>query len=225
MPYLALCVEGTKGAGKTTTIEKLALRLAQEGFEVERCAPFTAANEMARTKGFASAREMIGASKQDNQAEIDFICSMIAEAQQAARQKAQTGTKPVVLLIDRGWMTILPHLLGGRWRAEEGANSEEIHKIWNQVLAEAPATVFLHASFEITRQRRARPDLVGGLDTDEKLYRDVKERRAFAKAYSDKIVLSFDMGVVPQEEVVAALADYVRANITKKFCVEETPAP
>jgi thymidylate kinase len=220
MSYFTLCVEGTKGAGKTTTIEKLAQRLTQSGFDVERCAPFAAANDFAKARGFTGAVQMIGASKRDNRDEIDFILSTIAQARERAARKAETGTAQVVLIVDRGWMTILPHLFGGRWHAEDRADSGEIRAIWNQVLAEAPATVFLHASYEVTKKRCANIAATSGLDTDEKLRGDVEERVAFAKAHGDKIVLSFDTGEIPQDRVVSDIADYVRRS-----CAGEQPAP
>lgn len=213
MTLFTLCIEGTKGAGKSTTIKRLAQRLEQTGFFVEVSAPFTAANAFAVTKGFSGAAEWISASAHDNRLEIDFIRAAMAEAKARAATKAATEGKPVVLIYDRGWMTIRPHLFGGRWCVEEGADNEAIRRLWDQVLAEAPPTVFLHASFEITRQRRSRPDRVGKLDTDEKLREDVEGRAASARACGKKIVLSFDTGETAQDEIVAAIADYIGTRI------------
>jgi len=215
MAFFDLCIEGTKGAGKTTTIAGLTERLVRSGCEVITCAPFAEANRLAQSKGYASAKEMISASKSENQAEIAFILETMAQAKISALQKAAAQDQPVILIYDRGWMTVRPHLFGGRWYAEDRAASDTITKTWSDVLEAAPPTAFLHASYEVTKERRPVPDTLGGLDTDEKLRQDVEGRRTFAQTHSDKITFSFNSGEISQDQIITRLAKYICARVDR----------
>lgn len=222
MGMMTLCMEGSKGAGKTTTLGKLAERLTQQGVLVEICAPFAAANGFAQSQGYAGAVQMIAASKAANQLEIEFILNHMALAAEQAQGKAAQTDKPLVLLYDRGWMTLFPHLAGGKWCAEVGNGDPEIRQLWRRILDEAPPTMFLHACFEITKQRRPERDVASGVESEEQLRGDITWRIAFADAHADKIALRFDTGEVPQEQVVASIYDYIATRLPISHC--QTPS-
>lgn len=213
MTLLTVCLEGTKGAGKTTTITLLKQALEDQGVQVTVFAPFQAANAFAETQGFAGAVPMINASVQDNMTEIEFLRHSSRQAIEAAQAAADKSGRPSVLLFDRGWVTMQPHLYGGAWKRSLGADSPAIDAIWQQVLAEAPVTYFLQAHPSVTRQRRPALDAVSGLETDEKFLADYNGRMAMAKRYADKIALMVDTGTMPQTKVVKALTNDVRSRL------------
>lgn len=216
-----LVIEGSKGAGKSTTIEKLASALGQNGIGVATCAPFAAANLYAQRRGFASAVAMISASCAANREEIEFIGLTMKDALQNAVQQAEQDQKPSVLIYDRGWMTLRPHLFGGYWFAHHPEDHAAIEDRWQGILASAPPTVFLHAGIEVTRARRSLANPLeaarleeSGLAQDKLLRMDIEGRRALAAQHSDKIALSFDTGVVAQDEVVAAILAHIHKQMS-----------
>jgi thymidylate kinase len=217
MQYLALCVEGVKGGGKSTSIALLTEKLKAEGVTVEVFAPFVAVNKYAQSRGFPGAVQMINASKTANQEEVSFILTCIRDAEKAARERAiaraaAAGGGKTVFILDRGWMTIHPHLYGGRWYAEDKDDLKEIDSVWRSVLSEAPPTFFLHAAFDVVKKRRQNLDDISGLETDEKLHQDIEKRVRLAQSHPDKVVKMFDTGVTPQPEVVDSMHAYITSR-------------
>jgi thymidylate kinase len=184
---LHICVEGTKGAGKTTTIAAVRTALEAEGWAVELSALFHDGNAWAVTQGFAGGVPMIEASAASNRAMVAWLKARMRAVREGFFAQHQWRQRPAVLISDRGWVTFHAYLYEGRWAEEPGA-LEEINAIWDEVLREAPPTFFVHTRPEVTLRRRAgQLDAVSGLQTDARLTRDYERRMNLARLHGDRI--------------------------------------
>ena len=210
MNFISVCVEGTKGAGKTSTVSLVADSLACRGIEVTIFEPFRAANAFAQENGFDGAWAMANASKYDNKREILFLMSGIDAARTRAEVRARTTNKPVVLILDRGWMTINMHLYEGEWARWHGsAAMREIDSIWAQVLIGSERTVFLFTSPRVTSQRKGFLGATTGLETEQKLTQDYAKRMELCNMHRQKIALCLDTENIEQAFVVRSVENYI----------------
>jgi thymidylate kinase len=180
---LHICVEGTKGAGKTTTIAGVRSALEAEGWAVELSAVFHDGNAWAVTQGFAGGVPMIEASASSNRAIVHWLKARMRAVREGFFAQHQWRQRPAVLISDRGWVTFHAYLYDGRWAEEPGARSE-IGACWEDLLREAPPTFFVHTRPEVTLRRRAgQLDAVSGLQTDARVTADYERRMKLARAH------------------------------------------
>jgi len=180
---LHICVEGTKGAGKTTTIAAVRAALEAEGWAVEHSAIFHDCNAWAVTQGFPGGVPMIEASAASNRAMVTWLKARMRAVREGFFSQHQWRQRPAVLISDRGWVTFHAYLYDGKWAEEPGALTE-INALWDQVLREAPPTFFVHTRPEVTLRRRAgQLDAVSGLQTDARLTRDYERRMKLARLH------------------------------------------
>jgi thymidylate kinase len=184
---LHICVEGTKGAGKTTTIAAVRSSLEAKGWAVALSAVFHDGNAWAVTQGFAGGVPMIEAGAAENRAMVDWLEVRMRAVRDDFFAMHQWRERPSVLISDRGWVTFHAYLYDGRWAQEPGALAE-IDARWAQVLREAPPTFFVHTRPEVTLRRRAgQLDAVSGLQTDARLTRDYERRMNLARVHGDRL--------------------------------------
>jgi thymidylate kinase len=184
---LHICVEGTKGAGKTTTIAAVRAALEAEGWAVELSAIFQDCNAWAVTQGFPGGVPMIEANAASNRAMVAWLRARLHAVRDGFFAQHQWRQRPAVLISDRGWITFHAYLYDGKW-AEERSALPEINAIWDEVLREAPPTFFVHTRPEVTLRRRAgQLDAVSGLQTDARLFRDYERRLKLARLHAAQI--------------------------------------
>lgn len=184
---LHICVEGTKGAGKTTTINTVKATLEAEGWTVALHAVFHEGNAWAVTQGFAGGVPMIEAGAAENRAMVGWLRARMREVRDGFLARHPGGERPAVLISDRGWVTLHAYLYDGQWVRQPGALAE-VDACWEEVLREAPPTFFVHTRPEVTLRRRAgQLDAVSGLQTDERLTRDYERRMRLARAHGERI--------------------------------------
>ncbi len=189
---LHICVEGTKGAGKTTTIGAVRSSLEAEGWAVAVNAVFHDGNAWAVTQGFPGGVPMIEAGAEENRAMVHWLKARMRAVRDAFFAEHQGRGRPAVLISDRGWVTFHAYLYDGRWAEQPGARTE-IDALWNEVLREAPPTFFVHTRPEVTLRRRAgQLDAVSGLQTDTRLTRDYERRMNLARLHGDRLAGSWE---------------------------------
>ncbi|HEX8699894.1 MAG TPA: hypothetical protein VF815_13710 [Myxococcaceae bacterium] len=184
---LHICVEGTKGAGKTTTIAAVRKALEAEGWAVELSAVFQDGNAWAVTQGYPGGVPMIEANASSNRAMVAWLKARMKAVREGFFEQHQWRQRPAVMISDRGWITFHAYLYDGRWAEEPGA-LPELNALWEEVLREAPPTFFVHTRPEVTLRRRAgQLDAVSGLQTDARLVRDYERRMKLARAHGVKL--------------------------------------
>jgi hypothetical protein len=184
---LHVCVEGTKGAGKTTTIAAVRSSLEAEGWDVELHAVFHEGNAWAVTQGFAGGVPMIEAGAAENRAMVDWLEARMRAVRDDFFARHRGREFRAVLISDRGWVTFHAYLYEGRWAEEPGAVAV-IDARWDAVVREAPPTFFVHTRPEVTLRRRAgQLDAVSGLQTDARLTHDYARRMTLARVHADRL--------------------------------------
>lgn len=185
---VSLCFEGTKGAGKTTTIRAVREHLLERGWIVEVVEVFARANEHARELGYAGAVPMY-ADPDGHRAIVEFEAATRDAGAPAlrARLERERGRRGV-LVFDRGWITFHTHVFAG---ACEDAAWREAH--WRRALATAPPTLFIHTRPEETMRRRAgQLDAVSGLADAERVRADWKVRLEMVAAHPELVLASIE---------------------------------
>jgi thymidylate kinase len=184
---LHVCVEGTKGAGKTTTINSVRSSLEAAGWVVTLSAVFHDGNAWAVTQGFAGGVPMIEAGADENRAMVTWLRARMRAVRDDFFAQHEGSERPAVLISDRGWVTFHAYLYDGRWAEEPGARAT-LDAHWAEVLREAPPTFFVHTRPEVTLRRRAgQLDAVSGLQTDARLVRDYERRLSLARTHADRL--------------------------------------
>lgn len=169
---IPLCVEGTKGAGKSSTIRQIRRHLEARGWIVEVVEVFARANEHARSLGFAGAVPML-ADPDAHRAVVDFEAAVRDAGEVALRarlreEKARRG----VLIQDRGWLTFHTHVFDGAYPDEAWKRAH-----WARAIETAPPTLFIHTRPEVTMTRRAgQLDAVSGLPDEAAVRADWAKR-------------------------------------------------
>ncbi len=187
-----LCVEGTKGAGKTTTIAAVRERLGAQGWTVEVYAPFHAGNEWARAQDHEGGVPMMESSPEANRAMVAWLTDAMRAQRERFLAAHGASERPALLIFDRGWITLHAYLYEGAW-ARLARERDAIDALWNAALAEAPPTFFIHTKPEVTLRRRAGAlDAVSGLQTDARLKSDYERRMALAREHPDRIVRAWE---------------------------------
>ena len=194
MTIAHLCIEGTKGAGKTTTIAATRERLEAQGCVVAVHALFHEANAWAKQQGFDGGVPMMESAAEPNRAVVRWLIERERAARDAFARAHGESAQRAVLLSDRGWITLHAYLFEGAWAREPGA-ADEIDERWREALGAAPATVFIHTRPEVTAQRRAGAlDAVSGLQSEQRLRADYERRMALSRAHADKLVGQWETG-------------------------------
>jgi thymidylate kinase len=189
---LHICVEGTKGAGKTTTIAAVRSALEAKGWTVEVNAVFHDGNAWAVTQGFAGGVPMIETGAAENRAMVHWLRERMRSVRGGFLAQQAGSGRPALLISDRGWVTLHAYLYDGRWAQEPGTLAE-LDALWHEVLLEAPPTFFIHTRPEVTLRRRAgQLDAVSGLQTDTRLTRDYERRMNLARTHGDRLAGSWE---------------------------------
>ncbi|MFO0562054.1 MAG: hypothetical protein U0269_28835 [Polyangiales bacterium] len=204
-----LCIEGTKGAGKTTTIESVRSKLAEAGWVVESHALFHEGNSWAKEQGYEGGVPMMESGREANERIVRWLIVREAFVREAFFARYGAGDQRALLLSDRGWITLHAYLYEGAWAKAPGALSE-IDAVWGECVKRAPRTVFIHTRPEVTAERRRGAlDAVSGLQTDARLRADYERRMRVARECSERVTASWETGVGPfvdlGPEVVALL--------------------
>ncbi len=185
---IAICIEGTKGAGKSTTIAAIAEHLKTRGWMVKVVAPFALANEHASTLGWQGAVPMF-ATRLSHRAIVEFEVEVMSSAETAfAEELTSEGANRGVLIFDRGWLTFHAHVFDGAETDPEWRSS-----LWETALATAPPTLFIHTDPAVTkRRRRGELDAVSGLDGEGFPEKDWRKRLDMAVQYNTKLIGSIE---------------------------------
>ncbi|MEM9070486.1 MAG: hypothetical protein AAGE52_18415 [Myxococcota bacterium] len=181
-----VCIEGTKGAGKSTTIARVHKTLQARGWRTKIVAPFALANAHAQTLGYPGAVPMF-ATPETHRATVEFEAEILHGSVDAFRAELGADER-AALIFDRGWITFHAHVHDG---ACDDCDWREAH--WKRALGSAPPTVFIHTRPEVTLRRRAGElDEVSGLQSIERVRADWVKRTAMAAAHPDRIALSIE---------------------------------
>jgi hypothetical protein len=210
---VVVCVEGTKGAGKTSTIASARALLEAEGWAVTPHAVFHEGNAWAVEQGFSGGVPMIEAGAEENRAMVAWLVARIRSFRADFLARHRDAGQPALLLADRGWVTLHAYLHDGRWASEPGASGalEAIEAQWQEILREAPPTFFIHTRPELSARRRAgQLDAVSGLQSDERLTRDYTRRMRLAREHGDRLAASWETGDGPFVDLGPAMAEIVR---------------
>jgi thymidylate kinase len=205
-----LCVEGTKGAGKSTTIASVRQALEAEGWVVETHALFHDGNAWAREQGFEGGVPMMESTAEAN----ERIARWLVAREDAVREdffaRHQGRAQSALLLSDRGWITLHAYLYEGAW-AREPSRRPEIDALWAERVRRAPTTVFIHTPPEVTAARRKGAlDAVSGLQSDARLRADYERRMRLALAHADRVARRWETGVGPFVDLAPAVLALVR---------------
>jgi len=218
---LHVCVEGTKGAGKTTTIAAVRSSLEAEGWAVSLSAVFHEGNAWAVSQGFAGGVPMIEAGAAENRAMVDWLRARMRAVRDDFFAQHSGSGRPAVLISDRGWITLHAYLYEGRWAEEPGALAA-IDACWEEVLREAPPTFFVHTRPEVTLRRRAgQLDAVSGLQTDARVSHDYERRMNLARVHRDRITGMWETTEGPFVDLAPRVILALRAGASHPL----TPAP
>jgi hypothetical protein len=206
-----VCVEGTKGAGKTTTIAAVRAQLESEGWAVEQHALFHEGNAWAGEQGFSGGVPMIEAGPAENQAMVRWLLDRARAVRADFFVRHRGGDRPALLISDRGWVTLHAYLYDGRWTSEPGA-LPGIEACWREILGEAPPTFFIHTRPEVTARRRGgQLDAVSGLQTNERLERDYARRMSLSRLHRDLLVASWETTEGPFVDLAPSMIDVLHA--------------
>jgi thymidylate kinase len=197
-PYHIIVICGTKGAGKTTTINKLQTKLEGLGHYVELHAPFAEANRI-----FAQQNGSFGmfTHSSGTAIEADNTLHNIVESAVLGFIKnlhsADQGSG--VLLFDRGWLTALASLDD----AHESLTFKQRQRLWkHHWLEHVYPTVFVEAEPEITKARRqGQLDLKSGLPTEESVVRDYYRRKNLLIQFKDWVIKHFDTSLLKGDDI------------------------
>lgn len=192
-----VCIEGTKGAGKSTTIESVRSKLVDAGWVVEVHALFHEGNSWAKEQGFEGGVPMMESGREANERIVRWLIAReIAVREDFFARHGSLGHR-ALLLSDRGWITLHAYLHEGAWAKEPGALGA-IDGLWRECVERAPKTVFIHTRPEVTAERRKGAlDAVSGLQTDERLRADYERRMRVAREHRDRVSASWETGVGP----------------------------
>ncbi len=211
MSAVHLCVEGTKGAGKTTTIQGVTERLRAEGWTVRTHALFHDGNDWATTQGFAGGVPMMESAPEPNERIVRWLLAREAAVREAFFREFSGDPNPALLVSDRGWITLHAYLYEGAWARVPHA-VEAIDALWFACIRDAPPTVFIHTPPEVSAARRQGAlDAVSGLQTDQRLRDDYDRRIRVAQAHPEKILDAWETGTGPFVDLAPRVADRVRA--------------
>ena len=126
-----LCIEGTKGAGKTTTISNIKAHLERKGYVVTVKAPFYDVRvELKRLTGYDNTFP----ASLDTQAAA--LCNNLLISQ--IKQDIAMQAPDEILIFDRGWLTGFTTVLGSVLSAKD---KNKALKEWEKLLL---PTVFIH---------------------------------------------------------------------------------
>ncbi len=214
-----ICIEGTKGAGKSTTTRALIQRLEAKGWLVESFAPYgpeSPAQQLAQSRGYKNAAQMYLASAAEN---LELLQCLFASEQQAAHNfaqqvaahRAQHGDTPAVLLFDRGWLTHHIYLLqGAAFKAGDAGQRAALQQQWQNVLSNAPPTLFIHTTpAESARRRQGQLGAEVGLVDMAALKADYERRHKLAAQYPQKILAMVETGLGPFRDLSVELAPLI----------------
>jgi hypothetical protein len=110
MTAFHLCVEGTKGAGKTTTIAAVRASLEREGWIVEAHALFHEANDWAKSQGFEGGVPMMEHAREPNERVVHWLIERARAVRDTFVSAHADDERPALLLSDRGWITLHGYL-------------------------------------------------------------------------------------------------------------------
>jgi thymidylate kinase len=212
MTIAHLCVEGTKGAGKTTTIASALALLEAERWVVRTHALFHEGNAWAQEQGYAGGVPMMESSAEANERVARWLIARAASVRdEFAREREREGDgRPALLLSDRGWITLHAYLYEGAW-AREGSLLPVIDALWAECLRAAPRTVFIHTRPAVSAQRRRGAlDAVSGLQTEQRLVDDYDRRIRVAREHPSLIAASWETGAGPFVDFGPALVALLR---------------
>ncbi len=212
MTPVHLCVEGTKGAGKTTTIAGVERALRDEGWRVQTHALFHEGNEWARTQGFDGGVPMMEADPSSNERVVRWLIHRARAVRDAFFAEATERDAPSLLVSDRGWITLHAYLYEGAWAKAPHARPT-IDALWSEALSSAPPTVFIHTRPEVSARRRAGAlDHVSGLQTEARLRADYERRITLAREHPALVVASWETLEGPFVDLCPALVALVRSR-------------
>ncbi|MBL8680217.1 MAG: hypothetical protein JNK05_13665 [Myxococcales bacterium] len=217
MTAFHLCVEGTKGAGKTTTIAAVRASLEREGWLVEAHALFHEGNDWATTQGFEGGVPMMECAREPNERIVRWLIERARAVREAFVSAHASEERPALLLSDRGWITLHAYLYEGAW-AKDASQRAAIDALWASVVSEAPVTVFVHTKPAVTAERRRGAlDAVSGLQTEERLRADYERRLRVAREHPQRIARSWETGTGPFIDLAPDVVEIVKsvARITQ----------
>jgi len=171
-----ICIEGMKGAGKTTTINFLVERLKKRGVEVTIVAPFTEANTHFEKVGGVFPLLLKDETVKQG---FNYVLNRYLEV-----IKTASLSKELVLL-DRGWITLLCALEDSVLMGKSFCRDSIMEKI--------PPTLFLNVGPKVTLERRkGELDAKSGLGSESLVERDHERRLQLKKTYQSHIIADWD---------------------------------
>lgn len=197
-----ICIEGMKGAGKSTTIQGLRNSLAQWEVDVEIIAPFAQANNHFEAQGglFPLLQD-----KNSCQNAFNYVLTIYRKELESSVPQGS------LRLLDRGWMTLLCAL-------EDSILPEGQKDLLQEMIVKTiPSTIFLHASPELTQQRRKDElDQKSGLSSQNLIEHDYTRRLALRNHHRESIVFNFDSTQHCLETRVNTIVDFVLSKSSSR---------
>lgn len=198
-----LCIEGTKGAGKTTTLNNIKSHLESKGYKVTVKAPFYDVRpELKRLTGYDNT---FPASQDINTAALsnDLLISQIKYdlAQQSPDE---------ILLFDRGWLTGMTTVLGSVLSPQ---NKSKALKNWEQLII---PTIFIHTKPENTLSvRQGELSFNVGLEDKKAVEHDYLLRYNLIQKYKDCVIAQVETFPLAADKEAKQL--YVRNKLAQKI--------
>jgi hypothetical protein len=216
MTAVHLCIEGTKGAGKTTTITAVRAALEREGWVVEAHALFHEGNDWAKGQGYEGGVPMMESAAEPNERIARWLIERARVVRDAFFARHADTERPALLSSDRGWITLHAYLYEGAW-AKDPSQRAVIDASWERAVLEAPTTVFVHTPPAVSAQRRQGAlDAVSGLQTDGRLRADYERRRRVAREHPERIARSWETGTGPYLDLAPEVVSIVKSLQTAR---------
>jgi thymidylate kinase len=205
---LSIAICGVKGAGKSTTIGALDAALSSRGIPTRIFAPFAAGNAAFFAEGglVPMMRNGDAATAARISAWLRDACAQEESDFARANPKARS-----VLLFDRHWITAK--------RALDGAPipASEAEAIWRRDWMKkiVPPTFFIHTSPANTLERRkGQLDAISGLETENLVVEDYRERLRLRDAWPQHIVGDHETPLSATDAIVADILSFI--DISRK---------
>ena len=214
--YKILCVEGTKGAGKSSTLHAIQSCLEAAGCLVSVCRPFAEASSLFKLS-YGENATAYSLSQMDEKHAIlaDEALKNIVTAHYAnfiETIKTSQHLNKGVMLMDRGWMT-------ARCSLEDSCLSEGNKETrWAWWENNIPSTVFIYTKPDITAKRRENElNYESGLSKPELVLSDYNRRVYLKNKYISYVFSSHETVDIQSETEKTMQINEVTKNILDSY--------
>lgn len=208
---LEVVVEGHDGSAKTPFIAEMQKEIEDRHMPTVICAPFASANEQLRSEGYKDIYQLWVSNKIDEVLKaMQLLRTIVEQTREAVRQSTSSGR--VLLIFDRGWMTVLRGLEDVQKEVLRNLNENPVFPqelaFWMQ---HVPPTIFGIATPEMTKQtKRWHPGIPwdGQEDYEQRLKHLDEHRSRVIYTYERTQVEGMDLMALAKEAADQIFAFY-----------------